>query len=161
MELTNADPRSGHFRVTFEVDVIVNGGHHGEAIVNAYQRLKRLIEGAEKAGRAARLFDTKSDNLRGDAARFNQAEVQEIWKGWGPESFDAKPGDSVRMWLEDATVRGTLYDDPIEGLSVALVGPGVDPLNTLERYISYPVHFMGRDRRMELLERQQGPNDGE
>lgn len=146
--------KSGVFRVTFEVDVSVNGGHHGEAIVSAYQRLKGLIEGDEKSGRS-RHFDVRSDNKRNDAAWFSHAEVKQVWQDWGPPSEEAKQGDTVRMWLEDSTVRGTLYNDPIDGLSVALVEPGVDPLNTTHRFQSFPVRFRGRDRRMELIERKE------
>lgn len=145
--------KSGAFRVTFEVDVIIDDGHHGGAIMAAYRRLQELMEGSEKSNRHVdgRKFDVKSDNLRGDWAWFNHAEVR-----WGPQ-----PGDTVRMWLEDASVRGTFYRDE-EGVErVALLPPGVNPLNADQGFSDYVVSVNGRRRRVELVERKQGPYDGE
>lgn len=140
--------KSGAFRVTFEVDVIIEDGHHGGAIMAAYNRLQELMEGSEKSSRHAdgKKFDVRSDNLRGDAAWFNYNEIRQIVRDWSPQ-----PGDTVRMWLEDTSVRGTLFTRERDGeLMVGLVAPGVDP-STLDpnTFNAYLVNVDGRRRRME------------
>lgn len=140
--------KSGAFRVTFEVDVIIEDGHHGGAIMAAYNRLQELMEGSEKSSRHAdgKKFDVRSDNLRGDAAWFNHNEIRQIVRDWSPQ-----PGDTVRMWLEDSSVRGTFYKDE-EGVErVALLPPGVDPLNAHQSFQAYLVTVNGRRRRVELV----------
>lgn len=142
--------KSGAFRVTFEVDVITNDGHHGGAIMAAYRRLHELLEGSEKSNRHVNgmRFDVKSDNLRGDWAWFDHAEIKQIVQDWSP-----RPGDQVRMWLDDSSVRGTLFKRPDGELMVGLVEPGVDP-STLDinTFTSYLVKSDDRRRRMELVQ---------
>lgn len=83
------------------------------------------------------------------SAIYNPAEVVEVLDLNNPQ-----PGDTVRLWLEDASVRGTLYKDEAGIERVALLPPGVDPLNAHQDFTAYRVIVNKHRRRMELVERQ-------
>lgn len=128
--------------VGFIIHIEVPGDSHADDVLReGYERLMAAVEqGDPQVGGSVM-------NSDGNGAIYNPAEVVEVLGRDRP-----KVGDTVRMWLADSSVRGTFYVDE-EGVErIALLPPGVDPLNAHQDFQAYLVTVNGRRRRMELAE---------